>query len=358
MTQPVRFWGDETPEHFIEVIRTLSKEELQQRAPEISGVQHHYLAISGGGQEGAFGAGLLNGWTAEGTRPEFTMVTGISTGALTAPFAFLGPDYDDELTEVYTTLETKDILEKRPWTVIATGDAAADVGRLRGVIEGYLDEEMLSHLATAFRDGRHLYIGTTNLDARRPVIWDVTAIAASGHSDAPDLIVDILLASAAIPGAFPPVLIEVERDGKRYDELHVDGGASQQVFVYPSTIDWPALLEKVDAKGRPQIYVIRNSQLKPRWNPVEASVFSVSANSLRSLIRTQGIGDLSRIYLMTQRDGGDFYLAYIPDAFVETPEETFDQPYMKNLYDLGYNMAKDGYPWALIPPDMIVRPLN
>jgi predicted acylesterase/phospholipase RssA len=358
MPYPVRFWGDETPEHYVTLMRELSPSQLQAELPAITGTQHHYLAISGGGQDGAFGAGLLNGWTRAGTRPEFTMVTGISTGALTAPFAFLGPDYDEELTAVYTSFETADLLELRPWSVIATSDAALDASQLRNIIEKYIDDEMLAQLAEASRGGRRLFVGTTHLDARRPVIWNITAIAASGNPEAQKLIVDILMASASIPGAFPPVLFEVERNGELYDELHVDGGASQQVFVYPSTIDWPAILRKLDAKGRPQIYVIRNSRIKPHWRPVKPDIFRIASISVSSLIRTQGVGDLDRIFSTTQRDGGDFHLAYIPNAFIERPEETFDQPYMKNLYDLGYNMAKDSFPWSETPPGWTVTPFD
>jgi len=354
----VRFWGDETPESLVERMRHGNIDEIRARSSGIVGIQHHYLAISGGGQDGAFGAGLLTGWTETGTRPEFTMVTGISTGALSAPFAFLGSDYDKALTEIYTTLSSEDLIEQRSWTVIATGDAAVDTKKLRAIIDQYVDDAMILRLAEEHQRGRRLFIGTTNLDARRPVIWNVTAIAASGAPNAHDLIIDVLLASASIPGAFPPVFIQVERDGMTYDEIHVDGGAVQQAFVYPSTIDWPVLLEKLDAKGRPQLYIIRNSLLKPRWEPIEASIFTLTKTALASLIRTQGLGDLNRMYLVAQRDGADFHLAYIPDSFAMEPHEPFDQAYMNGLYDLGQAMTKNGYPWATLPPDNVVTPLD
>jgi len=356
--EDVRFWGDETPEALVERMRNGNIEEIRARSSGIVGIQHHYLAISGGGQDGAFGAGILTGWTETGTRPEFTMVTGISTGALSAPFAFLGPDYDKALTEIYTTLSSEDLIEQRSWTVIATGDAAVDTGKLRAIIDHYVDDPMILRLAEEHRRGRRLFIGTTNLDARRPVIWNLTAIAASGAPSAHELIIDVLLASASIPGAFPPVFIQVERDGMTYDEIHVDGGAVQQAFVYPSTIDWPVILEKLDARGRPQLYIIRNSLLKPRWEPIEASIFTLTKTALASLIRTQGLGDLNRMYLVAQRDGADFHLAYIPDSFEMEPHEPFDQAYMNGLYDLGQAMTKDGYPWATLPPDNVVTPLD
>ena len=270
----------------MERLESMSVEEIQARQPGIVGVQHNYLAISGGGPDGAFGAGLLNGWTDAGTRPEFTMVTGISTGALIAPFAFLGPKYDHILKEIYTSYSTKDLFEPHSWTVIATGDSAAGTDQLRQIIYDYLTPTFIEELAAAFADGRRLFISTTNLDAKRPVIWNVTAIAASGHPTSRDLIADVLLASASIPGGFPPVLFEVEWNGERYDELHVDGGAVSQVFVHPTAVDWPALMEVLDVQGRPQVYIIRNSPLDARWSPVEPDIFSIVGASISSLIPT------------------------------------------------------------------------
>lgn len=345
-----RFWGDEVPELLVERLRTWDEADMSQRVPALFRTQHIYLAISGGGQNGAFGAGLLNGWTESGKRPEFTVVTGISTGALSAPFAFLGPDYDDELKRVYTTYNTEDLIEKRAWSVIATGDSAADTTKLRAVIDGFLDEELIRRLAAEQRRGRRLFIGTAFIDAGRPVIWDLTTIAASGHPSARKLIGDVLLASASIPGAFPPVLIEVERDGRRYDEMHVDGGTAAQVFIYPSVVDWQVLLEKLQVPAPPKVYVIRNAGLRPRWEPVEPRIYKIAGSAISSLIRTQGLGDLTQIYLLSQRDGAEFYLAYVPDEFREEPDEPFDRDYMIELFERGYEMARAGYPWERLPP--------
>ena len=345
-----RFWGDEAPDFFYEAMEALSDEEVREFLPAWVGGKHHYIAISGGGQDGAFGAGLITGWTASGTRPEFLLVTGISTGALSAPFVFLGPDYDDELTAVYTTLKTDDLLETRPWTVIATSDAAFDSSKLRNIIGAFVDDEMIRRLAEENKRGRRLFIGTTNLDAKRPVIWNITQIAASEYPEKKKLIGDVLLASASIPGAFPPVIIEVEKDGVTYDELHVDGGTVAQVFVYPAALDFRATLDRLQVEEPPTVYVIRNSKLKPEWEPIEPSIFNLAGTSVSSLIRTQGIGDLSLIYLLTQRDGGEFRLAYIPDEFDIDFNEPFDPAYMRELYKLGFDLGQQGYPWDTLPP--------
>ncbi|NIO07245.1 MAG: patatin, partial [Deltaproteobacteria bacterium] len=217
---------------------SMSEEEIKATYPGIYGRPHNYLAISGGGANGAFAAGFLAGWTATGTRPEFTAVTGVSTGALISPFAFLGSKHDDTLKEIYTGVSTKDILNKRSLLVGLTSDAMADTVPLLRLIQKYVTSEIREALAAEFRRGRILTVGTTNLDAGRPVIWNITRIAGSAHPKALELIHKILLASASIPVAFPPVFIEVEANGQRYDEIHVDGGGASQIYLYPLGLDW------------------------------------------------------------------------------------------------------------------------
>jgi predicted patatin/cPLA2 family phospholipase len=345
-----RIWGDEEPSYTKEWLEK-TKDEIQAEYPSLIGKQHNYLAISGGGQNGAFGAGLLVGWTKAGSRPEFTMVTGISTGALMAPFAFLGPAYDKKLKEVYTTVTTKDILAKRNLLEAVSGDAAASSQPLEALLKKYINREILDAIAAEHKKGRRLWIGTTNLDAGRPVIWDIGIIATSGHPKAPDLIHKILLASASVPVAFPPVYIEVEANGSIYDEMHVDGGTTAQIFLYPSQLDWKLVLKKLEAKAMPRLYLIRNSRIKPGWITVKPELLPIAVRSIDSLIRTQGIGDIYRIYLDARSDGLDFNLAYIPDDFELKPKDVFDPTYMTQLFELGYELAKGGYPWKKEPPD-------
>lgn len=348
-----RIWGDAIPSETEERLRTLTTHELQQEFPALYRQPHNYLAISGGGAEGAFGAGLLVGWTEAGDRPEFQMVTGVSTGALIAPFAFLGPAYDDVLREVYTATTTDDILRVRPWLSIIFSDAAANATPLLELIRRHVDDDVIAAIATEYRRGRRLFIGTTDLDHMRPRIWDIGAISASGAPGAKDLVHNIMLASAAIPGAFPPVRIEVTAEGATYDELHVDGGTTAQVFVYPATIDWRTVLDHFQVPGAHKIFVIRNSKLTPRPEVTEPRLVPIAGRSISSLIRTQGIGDLYLIFMLALRDGGDFNLAYIPSAFDKTPDEFFDKAYMNALFDLGYRMSKKGYPWRTSPPGWV-----
>jgi predicted patatin/cPLA2 family phospholipase len=349
-----RFWGDEWPKFSVERFDTFTAADFRENYSKIYGRPHNYLAISGGGANGAFGAGLLLGWSATGTRPEFTMVSGVSTGALTAPFAFLGVEYDDELRAVYTTTQTSDIIKKRSLITAAFRDSVADTTPLKKLIEKYIDTEILDAIVREYRKGRRLYIGTVNLDAGRSVIWDIGAIAASDYAYKMNLIHDVLRASAAIPVAFPPVVISVMADGKQYDELHVDGGTGSQVFVYPAAVDWRRITEKLRVEGKPRVYVIRNSFLDPDYQGIKRNVLPIASRTIDSLIRTQGIGDLYQIYALCKRDGNDFSLAYIPSDFTEEPTEAFDPVYMSKLFDRGYQMALDGYPWAKAPPGFAV----
>ena len=345
-----RFWGDEWPKFSMERFETFTEKDFQRDFAGIYNQPHSYLAVSGGGANGAFGAGLLVGWTQTGTRPEFTMVTGISTGALSAPFAFLGPDYDDQLKKVYTTTSTNMIAKKRNPVLTPFGDSMVDTRPLRALIAAYISTDVIEAVAREHKKGRRLFIGTANLDAGRSGIWNMGAIAASDYPRKVELFYDVLQASSAIPVAFPPVVIPVEANGQSYDEMHVDGGTGSQVFVYPAAVDWKLITEKLEVQGAPKVYVIRNSFLDPDYRGVKRSIFPIGMRTINSLIRTQGIGDLYQIYTLCTRDGNEFNLAYIPSDFTEEPGEGFDPVYMSKLFDLGYRMALAGYPWQKVPP--------
>ncbi len=310
----------------------------------------NFLALSGGGDDGAFGAGLLCGWTASGTRPEFKLVTGISTGALLAPFAFLGPKYDTALRAVYTETTPKDILEARAFHAAVFDDAMADNAPLGRLVAKYVTADMLKEIAEEYAKGRLLLMATTNLDARQAVIWNMTKIAASGHPEALKIFHKIMLASAAIPGAFPPAMIDVEVNGQRYQEMHVDGGAMAQVFVYPPSLK---LAERAKGQGivrERHLYVVRNARLDSDWAEVQRQTFSIAGRAISSLIQTQGVGDLYKIYTTAQRDGIDYNLAYIPKSFNAPHKEDFDSAYMRKLFQTGYDLAVKGYRWDKTPP--------
>ena len=345
-----RYWGDGDSA----ALALAGRESLARQQAYLAASGHQgaspsadFLAISGGGEDGAFGAGLLVGWTAAGTRPTFMGVSGISTGALTAPFAFLGSAYDTKLRDIYTTISRRDVLRQNGLLeAFLFNDSLADNEPLRRTIAKYVDQSMLDAIATEYRKGRFLLIGTADLDARRPVIWDIGKIASSGRPEALYLVRKILVASTAIPGVFPPTMIDVEVDGTHYQEMHADGGATTQVFLYPPSLN----VRTLGIARERRLYVIRNARLYPDWVQVNRAILSIASRAISSLIQTQGMGDLNRIYFTAQRDGFDFYLAYIPKSFTRQLKEPFETAYMQELFQLGYDLAVKGYPWAKAPP--------
>lgn len=349
----VRAWGDEfSPVFQKDVIESVRQEERSGlfKPGDTIGI----LAISGGGGDGAFGAGLLCGWSAAGNRPRFKLVTGVSTGALTAPFAFLGPAYDDKLKKVYTTIGSKNIFKLKSIFGMLRTDAISLNDPLAKLTTDYVDDQMLKDIAAEHAKGRRLYIGTTALDAQRPVVWNMGAIAASGHPDAADLFRKIMIASAAVPVAFPPVYLTVEAGGRRYDEMHVDGGVANQVFLYGSMLNPLRGLKDLGfdrMRRKSRVYVIRNTQAKPHWRAVRPVIRSIAPRVISSLIKAEGVGDLYRIFATAQRDGLDFNLALIPDE-MDTADriDEFNNTVMNVLFDTGYKLARYGYRWLKGPP--------
>lgn len=311
----------------------------------------NYLALSGGGDDGAFGAGLLLGWTKQGSRPSFNLVTGISTGALIAPFAYLGKEYDPALRHVYTNIKPKDIFVERGIISGIFSDGLADSTPLYQLISQYVDADFLKKISYEYNtNGRWLLIGTTNIDAGIPIVWNMGRIASVGTPEAIELFRRIMLASASIPGAFSPVMFDFLVDGIAFQEMHVDGGASTQVFLYPSAAVQKANELGVKRRSNRQAYIVRNSRLDPRWNETERRTLSVAGRAISQLIQTQGIGDLYRIYAMTKMDQVGFNLAYIGSDFNEAHKEEFDTDYMNALFQYGYEHALKGYQWSKYPP--------
>jgi predicted acylesterase/phospholipase RssA len=337
----IRFWGDARVPAFETIVMA------DAPSPVLN-----FLAISGGAEDGAFGAGLLAGWGDAGTRPTFDLVTGVSSGALIAPFVFLGREHDVQLREIFTKYGRKDIYTYNVNGLIE-GSALTDDTPLVHLIEKYVDDAFLQEVARERTKGRILLIGTTNLDTQRPVLWDMGRIAMSNNPDAIVLFRKILLASATLPGVFPPVRIQVRVGGKNYDELHVDGGVTRQVFFAPSIFSFASGNQKPGrAVAKRRLYVIKNGRIDPEWQPVGENVMSITTRSISTLIKNQGIGDLYRIYSISKRDGIDFNLASIPPDFSEVRKEPFDAGYMNALFDRGYDLARHNYSWVKSPPGL------
>jgi len=310
----------------------------------------HILSLSGGGDDGAFGAGLLVGWTAHGDRPSFKLVTGVSTGSLIAPFAFLGAAYDAELTDVYTNIDQAKVFEKRFVTAALTDDAMADTSPLYATISQHINERLMARIAEEYEKGRLLVLQTTDLDAGRAVLWNIGAIAKAGTPEALSLIRHIMLASAAIPAAFPPVLFDVEARGASYQELHVDGGAVSQAFLVPPSVDPRIAQAQAGYSRKVAAYVIRNGRLFPEWTDVERETMAIGAKGVSTMINYNGVGDFYRIYMETRRANASFNLAYIGEDFQADHKDQFDPLYMRALYRYAFDKAAKGYPWQGAPP--------
>lgn len=326
-----------------------------------------FLAISGGGEDGAFGAGLLTAWTETGQRPEFKAVTGVSTGALAAPFAFLGPAHDKSLEQVYTQVTQADIMWSRGLIAAVTRDSMYDTTPLLRTIRRFVTPELLAEIAREYKDkGRLLFVATTNLDIPVGVMWNMGAIAGSGHAQAPELFARILLASASVPGVFPPVMIDIETGDQHYQEMHVDGGTVAQVALYPPSFGGADVARNFGAadnrvldllrRRKRRFFVIRNSRLVGERQTVGRSTFKIAGRAISTLIQTQGIGDLYQLYLLSLRDGVDYNVSYIPASFTEQPKEPFDQSYMRSLFALGRKLMLERKSWHKLPPGYDPQP--
>jgi predicted acylesterase/phospholipase RssA len=332
----LRWYADEPASAFL-------RTEVSSRAGPLS-----YLALSGGGADGAYGAGVLNGWTAAGTRPRFSVVSGVSTGALIAPFAFLGPAYDATLRDVYTSGVAESLLNTPSLVHAVFGSGLFGNTRLRELVARYIGEEMLAAIAAEYARGRQLLVVTTNLDTQRTVIWDMGRIAAIGSRQALDLFRDVLAASASIPVVFPPMLIDAEANGHRFQEMHVDGGVTAPVLTLPEAF---LLRNGAVARGlRMNIYVLINDKVERDFQLVPNSTIGIAARASASIMKTQIRSVLYETYDFARRSNFGFNLTYIARDLPSAGSSGFDTSYMRSLYQYGFDKAKTGDFWVKAPP--------
>src|SRR5579862_2785199 len=308
-----------------------------------------WLALSSGGADGAFGAGLLNGLSQSGHRPDYAVVTGVSTGALMAPFVFAGPRYDDALRAAYTKITAADVFE-----VGGTGESFIDSWPLKDLIAKQITPALLADIAAAHNNGRRLFIVTTDLDAERSVVWNMGAIAVHGGDAALKLFRDVLLASSAIPGGFPPVLIDVEANGKTFQEMHVDGGVGGQFFVAPAAVMAATSDYRLPAA---RLDLVINSDLEPDFQIVTRSTPSILTGTVGAAVKVDTRLMIDRAYLAAKRSGIDFNIASIPASFNVPSRGPFDPDYMSALFQLGESQGKSATPFANEPPAYPGRPI-
>jgi predicted acylesterase/phospholipase RssA len=307
-----------------------------------------YLALSGGGADGAFGAGVLNGWSAAGTRPKFSVVSGVSTGALIAPFAFLGPAYDATLRDAYTTDIAESLVDSPSLINAVFRSGLFENSRLRDLVARYVDQDMLAAIAAEHAKGRDLFVVTTNLDTQRTVIWDMGRIAAIGSSQALSLFRDVIAASASIPVVFSPILIDAAANGHHFQEMHADGGVMEPVLTLPETF---LLRNGALARGpRMNIYILVNNTVERDFQLVPNSTIDIAARTSASVTKTQTRSILHETFEFARRNNFGFNLTYIDKNFPSPSLSGFETSYMRALYEYGYDKARGGNLWASAPP--------
>ncbi|HMC63765.1 MAG TPA: patatin-like phospholipase family protein [Gemmataceae bacterium] len=311
------------------------------------------LVLAGGGANGAYAAGVLKGWSSKGTRPPFDVVTGISSGALIAPFAFLGPEYDESLARESVELRASDVYHERLLTALLWSDSLADSSPLQRRLAAEITPELVAKVAQAHAEGRRLFVGTTNLDTKRLVIWDLGAIAAGNEPDKLELFRQVLLAAASVPGALSPVPINLQVNGQWYTELHVDGGVNASLFLQPAMLGVEQDRENPGTAVDTRVYVIVARKLQPPAHPVERRLFPVARESVAAVLQSRFEGDLLKVYRLTSSAGAQFALTAIPDESPEEPDRMSVTPnIMRELFDRGYRAGAEGIDWRTSPPGL------
>ena len=315
-------------------------------------IPYRALTLSGGGSRGAYGAGVLTGWTERGDRPQFDVVTGISTGALMATHAFLGSDFDADL-ELYKDLSNEDVLIEYGLFKTLRSTAASDSTPLRENLSSVITEETLDLVAAEHRAGRRLFIGTTNLDANLFTVWDMGAIAESTRPDRYQRYIDVVMASASFPVAFPPVYLDVEGPAGTFTEMHADGGVRESAFFFDFL---PELYRAAEAAGlsaddfKQELYLLVNGPLLPgvsTYDPTEGTIMAVAGASISALMTKVSQASVYRLWVLAMVDGADFHLSYIPSDYeFTTGPLTFDPEEQSSLFDLGYRLGLDGSAWT------------
>jgi len=330
-----------------------AKFQEARAADETSKIPYRALTLSGGGSRGAYGAGVLSGWTVHGDRPQFDVVTGISTGALMATHAFLGSDFDDGLA-IYKSISNDDVFRKRGFLATLRATAAHDTAPLRETMSSVISEETLDLVAAEHRNGRRLFVGTTNLDANLFTIWDMGAIAASGRPDRLRRYIDVVMASAAFPIVFPPIYIEVESEAGTYTQMHADGGVRETVFFFDFVEE---LYRAIDAAGlkmsdfKQELYLLNNNPLyvtrRKTYKPVEGKLGAVAEASIASLMTKVTQGSVYRLWVRAMVGGANFHISYVPADFeFTTGPLTFDPGEQTELFEIGYQQSLHGTAWA------------
>jgi predicted acylesterase/phospholipase RssA len=303
------------------------------------------LALSGGGAGGAFGAGAVAGLTRTGLRPEFDVVTGVSAGALVAPYAFLGPSWDAQLLDAFTGVEGDNLLQSRGLGVIF-GSSVYSGKPLRQLIDTYVTDEMIRAIAREAAKGRLLLVATTDVASGEPVVWDLGAIANNGGSSARALIRDVLVASASVPGMFPPVIIRVAENGLYDDQAHVDGCATVPFFVPPALLQ---TARSVPGAGRAAVFVIVDGSLSGGAQTTRLTARAILSRSIRVGLDHLLLTNLQLTAATAQLEGADLHYSSLPPDYPLPDVFDFSVRIRRPLFHYAYRCAESGRFWTELP---------
>lgn len=320
---------------------TLFRQAFREGVPVGEDGVVDFLTLSGGGSNGAFTAGLMRGWTERGDRPDFEVVTGVSTGALAAPFVFLGPEWDDELEEAYTGGAASTLLQSQGLGVLF-GSGIYKGEPLRALVDRYVDEAMMAAVAAEHARGRVLLVATTDIDSQRGVSWDMGTIASVGTPEALELFRTVLVASASIPGAFPPVLISSNTGDLMFEEMHVDGGVTTPFLAVPETL-W-SYREPSPMLSAARFHVVINGRLAPSFAVTRDSLGGVLGRSVEILLRSSLVTTLEGNRAFAERNDLFFRYAALPDDSEASPLN-FSPASMRAVFDVGRAGALSGDIW-------------
>ncbi len=313
-------------------------------SPALPTSELNVLAISGGGSDGAFGAGVLKGWTESGKRPVFNIVTGVSTGALIATFAFLGSAWDGEIERFYTRVTNDEIYQSRGIAGLFD-ESLYDTGPFRSMVEKVVTPRLLDAVAAEHARGRRIYVATTDLDNGTVVVWDMGGIAASGHPNRLDTYRDVLVASAAFPGFFKPVYVRnaANKGGPR---MHVDGGVKAPILLRSFMVEGP--------QKKKTVYMLVNGKLSleaEATSPVKATVLGITRRSVSELMRGLTYKTIYQAYVTTRQARSQFRILYVPDTVKDIDDPLRFQPKeMRRLFDVGRTIGRSGSSWGVEPP--------
>jgi predicted acylesterase/phospholipase RssA len=299
------------------------------------------LALSGGGADGAFGAGALVGLTRTGKRPQFSVVTGVSAGALLAPYAFLGPEWDQQLIDAYTSGRAEHLLQPRGLGVIFDSSVYRG-GPLEQLVDHYLSDALIQAVAREAASGRLLLVATTNVDTGESVVWDLGSIAMNGGSRAKALMRDVLVASASVPGMFPPVIIRIQDEWGDYSEAHVDGTATAPFFVPPAFVQLP---QDVPNRPAPTVYVIVDGRLSEEPMSTRLRFKTIVSRSISAGLTHMVRTTLELTATTAQVQGASLQYSAIPAGYPNLAPFDFRASTMRSLFQYGYDCAHAGRLW-------------